>query len=260
MRKNAAVIFAGAIVAATFSGCVSTTAVESKVPDNVTKSDPAQRAQIHTERAAEYFRIGNIAVALDVVKQALSADGSYAPAHNMHGLIQMHLGNDELAAKAFQQALKLLPDDSLALNNYGWFLCQRKNAADALPYFDAALKDPLYATPESAMYNAGLCKKKLNDRLGAEVQFRAVVKRQPQFAPVLYELAEIEFSKGRPREAEALLVRYDKLTQMPTADALLLGAKIARSLGDKSSELSYVQQLRRRFPDSPQLRAAAQAS
>jgi type IV pilus assembly protein PilF len=72
----------------------------------------------------------------------------------------------------------------------------------------------------------------------------------------LYELAEIELAKGRNKEAEGFLARHNQLIQMPSADALLLGARIARNQGDKSAESSYVQQLRRRFPDAAQTRAA----
>ena len=80
--------------------------------------------------------------------------------------------------------------------------------------------------------------------------------RQPLLAAGLYELAEIEFSRGNAREAEAFIARHNRLVQLPSADALLLGARIARMQGDKSAESSYVQQLRRRFPDAPQTRAA----
>ncbi|NJR72015.1 MAG: hypothetical protein HC782_02575 [Gammaproteobacteria bacterium] len=36
------------------------------------KTDPAQRAQIHTERAAEYYKLGKLAIALEVAQQAVS--------------------------------------------------------------------------------------------------------------------------------------------------------------------------------------------
>ncbi|MCY7389462.1 MAG: tetratricopeptide repeat protein, partial [Burkholderiales bacterium] len=143
-------------------------------------------------------------------------------------------------------------------NNYGWFVCQRRNPVNAMQYFQAALKNPLYATPESALFNSGLCLKKANDLRGAETQFRAAVQRQPLMAAALYELAEIEFSRGRAREAEALMARHNQLVQLPSADALLLGARIARMQNDKSAESSYVQQLRRRFPDASQTRAAGE--
>lgn len=257
MKKTLAtvlVLAAGAI--GLLQGCVSSTAVETRVPDQIVKSDPLQRAKIHTERAAEYYRQGNVAVALEAAKQAVAASPSHAPAHNMLGIIYMQLANDVQAAQSFEQALRLMPNDSEALNNYGWFVCQRQNPAKGLQYFQAALKNPLYATPESALYNAGLCLKKANDIRGAEVQFRAAVQRQPLLAAGLYELAEIEFTRGNAREAEAFIARHNRLVQLPNADVLLLGARIARLQGDKSAESSYVQQLRRRFPDTPQTRAA----
>jgi type IV pilus assembly protein PilF len=235
---------------------VSTTAVEVKVPDQTSKSDPLQRAQIHTERAAEYYRLGNFGVALDAARQALSAAPNHAPAHNMLGIIYMQLLDDAQAAQAFEQALRLAPNDSETLNNYGWFVCQRQNPANAMQYFQAALRNPLYATPERALYNSGVCLKKANDIRGAETQFRAALQRQPLMAAALYELAEIDFSRGRLREAEGLLGRHNQLIQSPSADALLLGARIARAQGDRSAESSYVQQLRRRFPDAAQTRAA----
>ena len=238
------------------SGCVSTTAVENKASDQASKSEPLARAQIHTDRAAEYYRLGNNAIALEAAKQALSAVPNHAPAYNMLGIIYMQLREDAQAAQAFEQALRLVPNDSETLNNYGWFVCQRQSPANAMQYFQTALKNPLYATPESAHYNSGLCLKKIGDVAAAEIQFRRALQRQPYMAAAMLELADIEFGRSRFKEAEGLLARHNQLVQMPTADALLLGARIARSQGDKSAESSYVQQLRRRFPDAPQTLAA----
>ena len=256
MKKLLAAFSACTFCFGLMSGCVSTTAVETRVADQAAKSDPLSRSQIHTELAAEYFRLGNMAVAMEAAKQALAANPSHAPAHNMLGIVYMQLGDDAKAAQSFEQALRLVPGDSETLNNYGWFVCQRQNPANAMQYFQAALKNPLYATPESAHFNAGVCMKKAGDIKAAEAHFRSALQRQPLMAAALYELADIEFSRGRAREAEGLLARHNKLIQMPSADALLLGARIARSQGDKSAESSYVQQLRRRFPEAPQTRAA----
>jgi len=127
-----------------------------------------------------------------------------------------------------------------------------------MPYFQAALKDPLYNSPERAMHNAGVCAAKSGDAATAEAQFRAALQRQPQYGPSLLALAELVFSQGRVREADALLVRHMQVMQASGADALLLGVRIARATGDKTAETSYVQQLRRRFPDSPQTRFATE--
>ena len=258
MKKlTAALVFIAAFTGL-LSGCVSTTAVESRLADQAAKSDPLARAQIHTERGAEYYRMGNLAVALEATNQAIAADPRHAPAYNMLGIIYMQLGDDTKAAQAFEQALRLVPGDSESLNNYGWFVCQRQNPANALQYFQAALKNPLYATPESAHYNAGVCLKKAGDNKAAEAQFRGALQRQPRMVAAIYELAEIEFTSGRMREAEGLLARHNQLVQLPGADALLLGARIARAQGDKSAESSYLQQLRRRYPDAAQTRVASE--
>ena len=47
-----------------------------------------------------------------------------------------------------------------------------------------------------------------------------------------------------------------QIVTSPSADALLLGVRLARATGDKTSEVGYVSQLRRRFPDSPQAKSA----
>lgn len=257
MKKSLVGIVVTAMCVSLSSGCVSTTAVEVKLPEQNAKSDPLRSAQIHTERSAEYYRLGNMAVALEAARQALAAVPNYAPAHNMLGIVFMQLQDDAQAAQSFEQALRLAPNDSETLNNYGWFVCQRQNPTNAMQYFQAALKNPLYATPERALYNAGLCLKKAGDIGAAELQFRSAVQRQPLMAAALYELAAIEFGRGRAREAEGLLARHNQLIQTPSADALLLGARIARAQGDQSAESSYVQQLRRRFPDTVQSRAAS---
>ncbi|MEO8101546.1 MAG: type IV pilus biogenesis/stability protein PilW [Betaproteobacteria bacterium] len=244
------------IVSVLLAACVSQTTVEIKVAEQAASSGPAQRAQIHTERAGEYYRLGNLSVALDAAQQAVAVLPTHAPAYNMLGIIYMQLREDGKASQAFEQALKLAPNDAETLNNYGWFVCQRQNPSQAMQYFQAALKDPLYNSPERALHNSGVCARKSGDLATAETQFRAALQRQPLYPPTLLELADLTFAKGRVKDAEALLVRHMQVMQASSADALLLGVRIARATGDKMAEISYIQQLRRRFPDSPQTLAA----
>ena len=241
------------------TACVSQTTVEIKSAEQAANSGPMQRAQIHTERAGEYYRLGNMSVALDAAQQAVAVLPTYAPAYNMLGIIYMELREDAKAAQAFEKALKLAPNDPETLNNYGWYVCQRQNPAQAMQYFSAALKDPLYNSPERAMHNAGVCARKAGDLVTAEAQFRGALQRQPLYAPSLLELADLAFSQGRIKEAEGLLIRHMQVMQASSAEALLLGVRIARANGDKTAETSYTQQLRRRFPDSPQTRAVSDA-
>ena len=57
--------------------------------DLITESDEPdarKRARLRVELATGYFEQGQTTVALDEIKQALAADGGYAPAHNLRGL------------------------------------------------------------------------------------------------------------------------------------------------------------------------------
>ena len=232
------------------SGCVTDTTIENKVPDQAGKSDNLYRAQIHTERAAEYYRLGKIAVALEAAEQAVAANAKYAPAYNMLGIVYMDLKQDVQAQQAFENALKISPNDSETLNNLGWLICNRQSPAKAMPYFEQALKNPVYATPERAYYNIGVCARRMGDMAKAESQLNAALQRQPNFSPALYELAEMRFTQGQIKAAESLLTQHNQLVQAPTVEALYLGVKIARARADKNAEASYIQQLRRRFPDA----------
>lgn len=238
------------------SACSTTTTTEQKQADMAGKTDPTQRAQIHTERAAEYYRLGLLSVALEAAKQSVAAQSSYAPAHNMLALIYMELREDSKAQASFEQAIRLAPNESDFLNNFGWFICQRQNAQRSLPYFEQAIRNPLYTTPHLALYNAGICARKAGDVKAAEVNLRASLQRAPEFAGALYELADLCYAQGRTKEADLVFARYTKSVRDPDANALLLGVRIARATGDRNGEAGYLSQLRRRFPDSVQTRDA----
>jgi len=247
------------VVAVGLAACSTTTTTEQKQANMAGKTDPTQRAQIHTERAAEYYRLGIMAVALEAAKQAISANNNYAPAHNMLALIYMRLNEDAKAQAAFEQAIRIAPNDSDTLNNFGWFLCQGKSPQRSLPYFAQALRNPLYTTPHLAHYNAGVCARRAGDTTAAENSLRASLQRAPEFAVALYELADLLFAQARIKDADAMFSRYNKSVRDPDANALLLGTRIARATGDRNAEAGYIAQLRRRYPDSPQTQDAVAA-
>lgn len=253
-------MLAAAALVTLVAGCSTTTSTEQKQADMAGKTDPTQRAQIHTERAAEYYRLGIMAVAQEAALQAVAASTSYAPAHNMLALIYMRLGEDAKAQAAFEQAIRIAPNDADTLNNYGWFLCQGKTPQRSLPYFEQALRNSLYTTPHLAHYNAGVCARRAGDANAAENSLRASLQRAPEFAGALYELSDLMYSQARIKDADAMFSRYNKSVRDPDANALLLGTRLARATGDRNAEAGYISQLRRRYPDSPQTRDAVAAA
>lgn len=213
------------------------------------ESTTPSRAQVHTELGAAYYGMGKLGIALEELKQALDADSKYAPAYNMLGLVYMELREYDKAESNFKRALDIAPTDSESHNNYGWFLCQRGQADSAIVHFMAALKNPLYATPEKPYLNAGICSLKKGDEKEAEEFFQRAIRFQPPPPLALLNLAEINLRQGKYSDAQFYLEKYLKGSQ-PSAESLWLGARIAHRLGNKDLESSYGLQLRKRFPDS----------
>lgn len=212
-------------------------------------ASPQERARIHTELAALYYSRGNHGVALQESMVAIEADPQYGPAYNVLGLVQMELKEDTAADRSFQQALAINPNDSEANNNYGWFLCNRGREKEAIAYFLAAVRNPLYQTPALAYTNAGVCSLKLGHDNEAESYLLQALKLQPGQPRALQALAEVHYRRGDYSGAKQLVGRFLEVAQ-PTPEVLWLGVLSARQLGDRNAEASYGTQLRRRFPDS----------
>lgn len=214
-------------------------------------------AVLNTQLGVEYLRQGAYDTALARLERAISIDPSYAPAHDALGLLYAQLKRPVEADGYFRKSIELQPENSGALNNYGQFLCSQGKAREGLEYFDRALNNPLYGTPENAQTNAGLCLVAADDDIGAAVRFAAALEANPQMAPALIQLCRINFEQGDHLRARAYLQRYTAVTK-PGPTALWLGVQIERALGDKDAEFSYAVALRDGFPDSPEAQALAE--
>lgn len=246
-------IVALALAATTAVGCTSTSSTESRPVTDVGGVDARRRAEVHTALAGEYYARGNYTVALASTRQAVQTDPTYFPAYNMQGLVYMELREDASARTAFSRALALAPNDSEVLNNFGWFLCLRNESQRGLEMMRRAAADGRYQTPEKAWFSIGLCLRRAGQAVEAEDALRRAVLIRPDMIGALYNLAQITYERGETKDAENYLGRFMRIAT-PNLDALVLGARIARANRDKASEESYLQQLRRRFPDAPQLR------
>ena len=218
-------------------------------------SSPLERAKIHTELGVGYYENGQLGVALEELNIATAANKNYAPAFNALGLVYMELKEDELAEKNFRQALKIDPSSSETKNNYGLFLCQRGRQKEGIRQFLDALKNPLYATPDVAYKNAGLCARKAGDNKTAEEYFTKALKLNANQPQALYSLAEINYLRDDYATAKSYMTRYLALVDTAGPEALWLAARIERKIGDRTALANYGMQLRRRYPSAPETKA-----
>lgn len=231
------------------AGCGTPSGGQSAMPDQL-KSRANASAKIHTELAGMYYERAQLGIALGEIEKALQADRDYAPAYSMRGLLHMALHEDKDAEEDFQQSLRLDKSDSETHNNYGWFLCQRGKEKESIPHFMAALKNPLYETPERAYLNAGLCSRKAGNNKDAEEFLQHALVVQPGLPQALLAMAELSFANGDYAAAKKYFANYAERTDNLTAEQLWMAVRIERKTGDRNAEASYGMQLRKRFPDA----------
>jgi type IV pilus assembly protein PilF len=227
---------------------------------NVAAADVEHRdnlARIHTELSGAYFSRGQYGVALDEIKAAHEANADYAPAYSVEGLIYMDLREFDKSDQAFQRALRLNPTDPDANHNYGWFLCNRRDKyIESLRYFLAAVKNPLYTTPQKSLQQAGLCAMSGGDTRAAEDYLRQADRVEPDNSQTLLALAQLAYGRGEYTAARTLLGREGHASA-PTAASLWLNARVERKLGHDDAAASFSRQLQSHFPDSEEARRLA---
>jgi type IV pilus assembly protein PilF len=246
-----------AVVAMTMlAGCASGPSAgnQSELQTSSDQTDSQKRARIRLQLAIGYYEQRQMPVALDEIKQALQADPNFADAYSMRGLIYMDMGETRLAEDNFLQAIRLAPNNPDFNNNYGWLLCQTGKERQAISYFEAALKNRAYQSPDKALNNAGMCSMKLQDSVAAERYFTQAFQYNPANPTTNLNLAKIYFDQRDFDRARFYIGRVMKAEVM-APDVLWLAIKIERKLGDRAAETSLVTQLRRRHPGSVEFAA-----
>lgn len=217
-------------------------------------SSENNRARVHTELATAYYSAGQYDVALEEVQIALAADKNYLPALNQLGLIHLALGQIDDAESELKRAMRIDPDNPSINNNFGMLLCFKGDTVGAMRYFERALSDPLYRTPELAFINAGVCLKNVGDYERAEQFLRRALAVAPNQPKALYEMADLEFRNGEIASAQYYITRHLQVV-VSGPDALWLAARIEKRMGNNVALEAYGAQLNRRFPDAAQTRS-----
>ena len=257
MRKTALAIFACLCLAACSSTGISQAnkqkeaeeAADSRTPTK--PRDARTRAKLHTELGSLYLQDGNLAVALEELTIAIDIDPDYAKAYATRGLAGFRIREMQAADQDFRRALSIDANDPEINNNYGWFLCQVGREKEAITFFQQAIKNPLYETPEKAYLNAGACYAKLGDLAVAENYIQQSLHIAPNNPQALLHLARINYQRGYLELARQQLADLLRRTE-PSAEALWLGVRVERRLGERVAEARYGSQLRRKFPLSPE--------
>lgn len=226
--------------------------------EKVRKPTAAERAneiaQIKTQLAIQYMSTKNYRQAVDAIDDALKANARSTDAWMIRAQIWQFLKEPAKAEESFQRALSLNSSSPEINNNYGWFICDvRKNPNAAMAYFDKALSDPTYPTPEVAQLNKGICSQRMGQYQLANSYFERALAANPNFIPAFKEMARTALVSGNSGDALHYFNQYQSQINNLSADDLLLGWRIERSLGNTQAAFEYEAQLRTNFPYSDEL-------
>lgn len=206
--------------------------------------------RVHLLRGEQALREGRAADAEAEARKALRIDGGSELAHTLLALSLDRQGRTADAGEHYARAAELAPGSGAALNNYGSWLCLNGRAPEAMTWFDRALADRSYASPASALANAGACAVEGGQPARAERDLRAALRLDPVNAVALEALARHLYGLGEYFEARAFSQRRLDAAQASPA-ALLIASQIEDKLGDKAAAARYVQRLRSEFPHAP---------
>ena len=209
------------------------------------------QARAHTELAARYYQVGQVAVAVQEAQIALASDANYVPAQTLLALIYAELRQNKLADAHFERALKLSAAQNISntdlRNSYAWYLCQSDRAEQGLQELSAVLNDPLYGSLDKALVNASVCAARANKFEMAKAYVNAALDMRPNFPVAVLYRAHIELSTNQLKQARADAQLAQKLLG-DTPEVLWLMTRLERASVNGMANASV--RLQKNFPTS----------
>ena len=251
---------AAGLLVALLSACATPTS-PSPTPtgdtkDRITASDESEsskRARVRLELAAAYFGRGQMTTALDQVKLAIIAEPNLGEAHNLRGLIYASLGDDGLAEESFRRALQINSRDADTMQNFGWYLCQKKRYPEANQQFNQALTVAQYRDGARTLLTQGVCHAYAGNLPEAERTLVRSYEVDPGNPATAVNLSEVLYRMGEYERARTYIRRVNSLTDVASAQTLWLAARIEMRMGNQRGVDELGKQLRSRFADSREM-------
>ena len=217
------------------------------------------QARAHTELAARYYEVGQVAVAVQEAQIALKSDNAYVPAHTLLALIYAQLQQNAQADTHFRQALTLSEVQKLSTtdlrNSYAWYLCQTERVNEGLSELSQVLRDPLYGSMDKALVNATVCAARAGQMDQADAYVNAALAMRPDLGVAYLYRGHLAVRKAQFQAARNDWNSAQKLLG-ETPETLWLLAQIERNepavRGVRSNGSGAAERLLHSYPVSPQ--------
>lgn len=210
-------------------------------------------AAINAQLGVEYMRQERYEVAKQKLERALQQDPDNADIYHYMAELYRRLDEFELAESYFEKAMERGEDNTALINNYGVFLCDRKQYEKAIKNFEKVLKDPVYQRKDLVHENMGVCYQRQGNLLLAEKNLNKAYALNPSLPVTAINLAQLNYDKQLFDQANFHYQRFLTMSQH-TPQSLWLGYLLETHNGNKNQAASYAVLLKGKYPESEETR------
>jgi len=181
------------------AGCATGMSAEQKARD----------AEIHYELGTNLMNTGDAQGALKEYLAGLASNAEMPQLYNGLGLLYaFSLSRPAEAEEHFKKAIELAPAFSEANNNYGAFLLSRGRFAEAVPRFEKALANPVYAERVVAEGNLAWALYKTGQADKGIARLKSALLVAPRYCKGWRSLGTIYSELNKLDEAADAFARY----------------------------------------------------
>ena len=242
------------ISALALTGCVTENSYDGNdkpVVENKINNTGAARTRIAL--ALEYLSTGNSSQAKYNLERAAAFSPDLPEVHYSFAYYYQQVGENVLADKAYQKAIKIDPNDPNTRNNYGVFLCGIGEYDRATEQLLIAIEIPSYIRVAESYENLALCAIEFDDFDNAENYFKSAINHSSMRASSLISLAALYYAKSDLHKAKEVLLRYENSGQV-SSRSLLLSYLVEQRMGHIEKAETTAATILQTYPTSSEAR------
>lgn len=218
---------------------------------------PAEKpTDIYLQLGIRYMDLNKLELAKENLQKALEKDNNNARAHSALAFLYEKINHFDKARQHYEAAVGLSPDDIGIQNNFGKFLCDRRQFERGMALLKQAYSNLLNDRQWMALTNSARCHLGMGQRPQAVSLLSQALDMNGQYPAALLEMQKISYQDNDYKAAEDFLQRYLSVASH-TAETLWIGIQTEQALGNFSLANEYRALLLDKFPNSNEAKQIA---
>lgn len=213
-------------------------------------------SDIYLQLGIRYMDLNKLELAKENLQKALAKEPNNARAHSALAVLYEKINHFDEAKQHYEAGLNLASDDIGIQNNYGKFLCDRRQFEKGLVLLRQASSNLLNDRQWMALTNAARCHLGMGQRPQAVTLLKQALDMNGQYSAALLEMQKISYQMGDYKAAEDYLQRYLGEANH-TPETLWIGIQTEQALGNLSLANEYRTLLLEKFSSSNEAKQVA---